>query len=183
MGDTIPDAIEGEHLLDASVENPTDKKPVSVWKRLFLLTFVRCIWAPVLWCWKVWPLGLFIRTVFWSCKTSDIGKANKSLGLTPPEKNHIYEDMPEERVSRKRQAWAVWFLTAIYLLLYAGSVFLSMYFGNLLGGFVWPLIATQLVFGIAYTPFTMVLERYIPADCKPKTPPKLPRIDPDSGPE
>merc|ERR1711964_321229 len=25
--DTIPDAIEGEHLLDASVETPTDKKP------------------------------------------------------------------------------------------------------------------------------------------------------------
>merc|ERR1711964_613072 len=74
------------------------------------------------------------------------------------------------RVPRKRQAWAVWSLTAIYLLLYVASFFISIYFGNLLGGFVWPLIATQLVFGLAYTPFTTYFTQYIPLGVKPVKP-------------
>merc|ERR1711964_843655 len=169
---------EGEPLLTFEKTTvTTDKKPVSVWKRLFLLTFVRCVWSPLLWFWEVWPLGLFFRTLWWSNQTSQIERDNTNLGLNEAGRKIIYEPRPEHdsatrnelydaRVPRKRQAWAVWSLTAIYLLLYVASFFLSIYFGNLLGGFVWPLIATQLVFGLAYTPFTMWFDPYVPRDLK-----------------
>merc|ERR1711964_968929 len=161
---TIPDANESEHWETDAMNENRDKKPVSIWKRLFHLTFVRCVWSPIRWFWQVWPLGLFFRTLWW-CKSSPV-KTNETLPFNSEESTGKL--ISEAPVSRHRKAWVVWSMTAIYALLYIASVFLNIQFGYLFGGFWYPLLATQLVFGLAYSPFKMWLGEYVPCELKPE---------------